>query len=495
MLFWASISQADDQSREEDLFGSSESNDFQNPNEPIETNQSSRFEDSLDFGLFDDQDATPPKSSLLESLSNTLAEQDNRLDIGGKLFFSTLLLSGNEADIGESSFNNNATIDLYFDAALADDVRFFYQQKITHSIEGDDSLITLFLSQLNERSDIDQLWLKFPIRDKYFFTLGRQPTKLGSGFIWQPTDFLNIDQFNPLDIFDQRLGVNLIKLQIPLTEIGVNLYAIAQLNDVEALEDIGALFRAEYLTKSGEYAITLNTQQKKSTRIGFDLSKGINILDFTFSVAFIHNDPTPFFDIDFSLQDNIAQQILNAPETLDRSDQWLHQVSSGFLYSKTIFGNKTLIMNGEVFYNQAGYDSSNPLTFIIVNSLIPIANIQNTLLDPSIDQSTGEFSFNPLYFSKKYAALGLILMGLGKDKDQTATVLTINNLDDQTGVLQMIYSAQPFRDLHMTTSVGWFYGGEGTFRPNIDFSEIPFLSDLSINPPRFSAEVQFSIVF
>ena len=86
-------------------------------------------------------------------------------------------------------------------------------------------------------------------------------------------------------------------------------------------------------------------------------------------------------------------------------------------------------------------------------------------------------------------------MGLGKDKDQTMTVLTINNLDDQTGVLQILYSAQPFRDLSLSTSTGWFYGGEGTFRPNIDFSNILLLDGLSISPPRFSAEIQFTLVF
>ena len=500
------LSIADD--REDELFGSSE--DF-----TVETDAETDLESALEA---DDKFSAEPlfnadldfdsealnnnsenKYSLLESLSSSLDEQDNRLDIGGKLFFSTFILSGNETDVGESNFNNNATVNLYFDAPLADDVRFFYQQKITHSIEGNDSLITLFLSQFSANSDIDQLWLKFSLKDQYYFTLGRQPTKLGSGLVWQPTDFLNANQLNPLDIFDQRLGVNLIKLQIPFSDRGINLYAIAQLNEVETLQDIGALFRMEYLTRSGEYALTVNTQQKKASRFGFDFSKGIKILDFTLSAALIHNDPTPFFEGDFSLEDNLIQEFLDGPDNIDRSDQWFRQVSSGFLYSKSIFDSQSLLINGEVFYNQAGYKDSDLLTYNIISSLIPNINLPNNSSDPTASNTTNNTasnaSFNPLYFSRYYAALGFTLMGLGKDKDQTVTVLTINNLDDQTGVLQILYSAQPFRDLSLSTSTGWFYGGEGTFRPNIDFSNILLLDGLSISPPRFSAEIQFTLVF
>jgi len=501
----AQLSIADD--REDELFGETEDFtidldadlDFDNQGFDNQGFDNQSFDNQdFDFENLNDNSGGK-KNSLLESLSSSLEEQDDRLDIGGKLFFSTLLLSGNEADVGESNFNNNATVNIYFDAPLADDVRFFYQQKISHSIEGNDSLITLFLSQFSESSDIDQLWLKFSLKDQYYFTLGRQPTKLGSGLVWQPTDFLNADQFNPLDIFDQRLGVNLIKLQVPFSEVGINLYVIAQLNEVDVLDDIGALFRMEYLTRSGEYALTLNTQQKKASRFGFDFSKGIKILDFTLSAAFIHNDPTPFFEGDFSLEGNLIEEIQNAPGSIDRSDQWFRQVSSGFLYSRSVFETRSLLINGEVFYNQAGYENSDLLTYSIVNSLIPIANFQNNpqndTENSAQNNTASNASFNPLYFSKYYAALGFTLMGLGADKDQTMTVLAINNLDDQTGVLQLLYNAQPFRDLSLSASMGWFYGGEGTFRPNIDFSNIIILEDLSVSPPRFSAEIQLAMVF
>lgn len=419
------------------------------------------------------------KPSLGESLGARLQDQDNPLEIGGRLFFSNLLLNGEDASIGESTYSNNAIVDLYFDAKLSNDIRFYYQQQVTHAIEGDDSVITLFLSQFSESSDVDQLWLKFSIQEKYFFTMGKQPTKLGSGFVWQPTDFLNTELFNPLDLTDQRLGVNLIKLQVPLPQHGLNLYSIAKLNEVETLQDVGVLLRAEYLAENGEYGISFNTQRKKATRVGFDFSRGIKAIDLSMAVAVIHNDPTPFFEGTFSLDDGLVRGIANAPDSIDRSDQYFRQYSTGILYSKSIFETKTILFNAEVFYNEAGYEESDLLTFSIINGLIP----------------NSDSSFNPLYYNKRYGALGATIIGLGKDRDQTLTTILIANADDDTGVLQFVYSSQPFRDLSLSISAGWFYGNQGTFRPDVDFAEIELLQDLAIQPPKFSSQIEISLQF
>ena len=60
--------------------------------------------------------------------------------------------------------------------------------------------------------------------DQYFLTLGVQPVRWGVGRIWNPTDFLNERQKDPLAIFDNRPGLPAAKLHIPNESTGTNGY-------------------------------------------------------------------------------------------------------------------------------------------------------------------------------------------------------------------------------------------------------------------------------
>lgn len=475
--------------RDEALFGDDSSISFEDSDSDFESGDTDK--DSLEADLFgggDSEDSifsehesgsSGSSESIVSLFGEKLRDEDSRFDIGGRASFSALILKGESQSAGESSLNTNGTVDLYFDANLEDDVRFFYQQKINQSFNGSSDLITLVLSQLSESSDVDQLWLKFDIDDTYYVTLGKQPTKLGAGFVWQPTDFLNNDRFNPLDLLDQRLGVSLVKVQIPLAEKNLNIYTIAQLNEVDQVQDIGGMFRIEYLAEDGEYGFAVSSKRDNSIRAGFDLSKGAGPVDLQMSLVQVHDDHTDFYEGEFRVEDNI----LTGPTSVDRTSDWFTQFSVGVLHSRTVFDDKTLILNGEYFYNEAGYDNSDLLSFVIFSGILP-----------------GGAGFDPLYYSTRYAAAGATLSGLGSSRDMTSTLLVINNLDDDTGVLQLVLGSRPYRDLNMSMSAGWFFGGTGTFRPDVEvFRELGLdqlgIDQLTIQPPKFSTEIQLSVRF
>lgn len=483
--------------REEALFGEGTSLIFEDP-DSSQGDQSSENNDRFDsdkedleadlFGGGDSEDAifgdeefegTDSSRSIVSLFGEKLKDEDSRFDIGGRANFSALILNGESQSAGESTVNTNGIVDLYFDANLEDDIRFFYQQKINQSFNGSSDLVTLVLSQLTESSDVDQLWLKFDVQDTYYITLGKQPTKLGAGFVWQPTDFLNNDRFNPLDLLDQRLGVSLLKVQIPLAEKNLNIYTIAQLNEVDRLQDIGGMFRIEYLAEDGEYGFALSSKRDNSIRAGIDMSKGAGPVDLQMSLVQIHDDHSEFYEGEFRVEDNI----LTGPTSVDRTSEWFTQFSVGVLNSRTVFDDKTLILNAEYFYNEAGYDDSDLLSFVIFSGILP-----------------GGAGFDPLYYSTRYAAAGATLSGLGSSRDMTSTLLVINNLDDNTGVLQLVLGSRPFRDLSMSMSAGWFFGGSGTFRPDVEvFRELGLdqlgIDQLTIQPPKFSTEIQLGVRF
>jgi hypothetical protein len=418
-------------------------------------------------------------SSLKSAFQAALQKKEKNLDIGGRFYYSNSLLVPEKSQLSDGRLSTSGIVDLYFDARFDDDLRFYYQQKISNSVTSEQNIIPLVLSQLGEKNDIDQLWIKFSIDQRYYFTLGKQPTKLGAGFVWQPTDFLNVDRYNPLDLTDQRLGVNLVKLQIPLPDNNLNIYVIAQLDDSQTLDEVGALLRIEYLSKSGEYAFSAKSSKDSQLRLGLDASVGLKYFDWLISTAAIHNDPTPFIIEALDPAQFLLTDVLDPSQALDRSDEWFNQVSTGILYTRSIFDNKTLLINGEYFYNEAGYTNRDVLPFIIINSFIP-GSLTN---------------FNPLYFGKEYAAMGITINSLGSDRDQSISVIAISNLDDQTGVTQFVYRSQLFRDLALSTSLGWFLGDEGVFRPSLGETNVPLTEDLLILPPRFNASLQLSLSF
>lgn len=474
----ASADQAEDQLFDQGLFHNEAPSASTETNAPNQNKAPMSDENSL-FDSLDNNQAPAKNESFKSTLKNNLQEKEKNLDIGGRFFYTNTLLVAEKNQVGEGRLGTHGIVDLYFDKRFDEDLRFYYQQKISNSVSTEQSFIPLVLSRLNEQNDVDQLWIKFSLQQRYYFTVGKQPTKLGTGFVWQPTDFLNIDRFNPLDLSDQRLGVNLIKLQMPLPEQKLNLYAITQFDDTSTVEESGVLLRAEYLANSGEYAFSTKSSKDSQIRIGLDGSVNLHYFDWLVSLAGIHNDPIPFVlsAPDPSLLS--VSYVLPPSQTLDRSDEWFKQISTGWLYTRSVFDNKTFLFNGEVFYNEAGYTDRDVLPFMIVNSFIP----------------GSQTSFNPLYFGKEYAALGFTLQGLGHDADQSLTLLAISNLDDHTGVVQAVHRSQPFRDLSLSLAFGWFLGDNGVFRPDLGETPVPFAEDLIISPPRFNGSVQLSLSF
>lgn len=434
---------------------------------------------SLEDELFTDEpfadQGTDEKESIIDLFSSQLDFRDRQFEIGGRYIHSNTVLNTPGESAGESAFTSNGIVDLYFDGRMDDDIRFFYQQKIGHSFDGNDDFLILLLSQLRDDSSVDQLWLKFHLNNKIFFTLGKQPTKWGAGMVWQPTDFLNDTKFNPLDLVDQRLGVSLVKMEIPMPEWGLNVNTVLQLNDVDTLQDLGLLLRFEQLRENAEYALTFAAKDNSALKFGFDFSKGLSLVDLQLGLALIHDDQSLYYEGAFALEEGI----LTGPSIVDRSNEWIPQLSTGILYSRTVGDDHTLILNGEVFYNDQGYEEEAILPFVLFTSLF---------------QRQGGFS--PLYFSRKYMALGATLTGLGPNRDRTYNSALIGSISDGTGVWQNTLTTTPFRDLSVAYSMGWFFGGEGAFRPNVDFLNVDeILNGLPLKPPRFNLEIQFRVQF
>src|SRR5690606_19660923 len=130
---------------------------------------------------------------------------------------------------------------LYLDARPNDDLRFFARARVTHRFAAPAAatpLARLGGTPPETEGALDQLWLKFDVDDVLFVTAGRQPIKWGAGRFWNPTDVLNRARRDPIAVFDERLGVSLVKIHLPLEASGWNFYAIGDFEDASTVGDL-----------------------------------------------------------------------------------------------------------------------------------------------------------------------------------------------------------------------------------------------------------------
>lgn len=440
-------------SREDELFGGSSTED--------ELFGGSSTEDEL----FGGSSQSSSSESFKDLLSDKLDKKDAQFDIGGNYYHSLNFSAANSQETRAVGLSSDGVVDIYFDAALDESVRFFLKQKIRHDFtEGGESGNALTFQAPEASTSIDQLWLKFNYQNSLYVTAGKQPTSWGSGFVWAPTDFINSLADSPFSLSDQRLGVSLIKFQYPFDKQGINIYAVFQTTDVGIIEDVRSLFRAEFIGEQSEFALSVSSKSHDQLQLGGDLSMGLGPVDIFVNVAVTHHDTSVYYDpppegSEVSADDYVALAqstvdggVTEAPanttlETIDRSGEVLKEASTGFIYIDSYEDGTQLIVNGEFFYNEKGYESSDFLTVYL---------LQNN------------FEFDPLYFSRRYAALGLTRAGLGRGNTTSLSLQYIKNLTDATGAAVVSVSTKPFRDLSFSSNLVVFTGHDGTFRPFVN---------------------------
>ena len=164
-------------------------------------------------------------------------------------------------------------LDLYLDARPVDRVRAYVRGRLTYDPTigaGSTDLLGNTADPL--RVALDQLWLKTDIARIVYITLGKQRIKWGESRIWNPTDFLNNTRRDPLAVFDERTGVNLLKLHFPIEDLDWNIYLVGVLDGVNQWDRAGGGARVEMVLGPTEWAVSFAAGKNMKTSIGIGVS-------------------------------------------------------------------------------------------------------------------------------------------------------------------------------------------------------------------------------
>ena len=420
-----------------------------------------------------DDDTGP--NGLIErgfSLVERVEGQEDPLVIGGMLYLRfdySVLDRGEPEDYPLRSPN---LLDLYLDARPNDRVRAYVRGRLKYDYTADDSATDSFGQPINAAEVLlDQLWLKFDVARVAFLTIGQQPIRWGPARVWNPTDFLNRSFREALTLFDERVGLGLVKLHIPVELLGWNFYAIADLDKVKRPDEVGGAFRAEFLIDQTELALSFAARKDTPYRLGASISSGFWLMDIWAELAVLHDVSEPRYSGTFSFDalaatgDALIEAIQDPPVARDISGQWWPRVSAGLEFSIDLGEDDALFIGAEYAFNSLGYDDNALYPWLLING-----------------------GFTPLYVGKHYAGAYLLLPAPGRLDDATFTLTTLGNLSDLSFIsrFDLRWRVLTYLDINVYTAV--HYGENGEFALGYT---IPAISDdiLSLSQTEFGVDL------
>ncbi len=376
-----------------------------------------------------------------------LASYDERLTIGGKLFLRASAATAEDVSFADSTFGSANLLDLYADARPNDRVRGFAAARLNYDFtvaEGDTDDFGTALSPASVV--LDQLWLKFDLARAVYVTTGRQRIKWGSGRFWNPTDFMNQQTLDALSVavFDERTGVGLLKVHVPIESLGANLYAVGNFDGADTFEQIGGALRTEWVLGPSEIALSAAAREGDPVRLGADASAGVGPFDVHAEAAFRHGDTTPTYTGDYDLA------TFTEPAAVSHEDEWIVEVVGGAEVSIRYNDEDSVAIGAEYFYNSIGYEDA---------TLYPYLAFVG--------------AFTPFYLGKHYAAGYVYLGGPGNWDEGAFTLSTLANLSDQSLVSRLDVSGTINTQLRVNVYSQVHYGEQGEFRFGVDIDPVP----------------------
>jgi len=359
---------------------------------------------------------------------DTGEEKTDPLKIGGTLYLRAQAYWAENQPIDKVTFSAPNLLDAWLDAQPIDRVRgivvgrlLYEPTRATGQSSGfsGQGLSTVAAPQQNLAVFLDQMYLRFDIARTVFVTVGRQKIKWGTARIWNPTDAINAQRRDPLQPFDLRLGVNALKLHVPVEKLGWNFYAYGLLDNngpASTLGQLGGAARAEFVIPKVRAEIGLDAAfvQGRRPRYGIDIS-------------FPLPDPIPI-DLygEIAFRDGrdfrVRRTIPGVDPTTNPGGFFtdepgrgvVPQVALGMALAIPFLDINVLTVGVEYFHNPVGVNHP---------SLYPILFAANDYL--------------AFYAAQHYAAAFVLLAGLPQARWISGNFSVLTNLTDLSGIVRL----------------------------------------------------------
>lgn len=432
------------------------------------------------FGSSGSPNAVPPPPQGIIS-----KEKEDPLRIGGMLYLRSQFFAQEDTAPADWRVASPNLLDVFLDVRPNDRVRAFTLGRLFYdpTLDGATSspyrlppevMQALGLTQANPRGNLDQLWVNFDVARRVFVTAGKQHVKWGVGRLWTPSDFLHREPRDPLDPFDARTGVTMVKAHLPWEARGWNLYGVALLEDPRhgggtstgTLGGIPAGGRAEIVLGTVELGADVLAGRGARPRWGVDVSAGVWDFDLHAEAAFgaararwrERNPSAPII----ALPGGDPRYVLEQPKGLSP------QVVVGGTWEAKYSDEDALTVGAEYFFQESGYEDPHVYPFLAFGAPA-ITSSGLVRQDPG--------AFTAFHMGRHYAGAFLLLPSPGSWNDTSFTLSVLGNISDKSAVIRLDHSVLVLTYLRVETFVQGHVGARGgEFRFGFDYALPPELS-------------------
>ncbi len=419
--------------------------------------------DPRDAQFFDSSE-----SVAVETRATEPAIEEAKLIIGGQLYLQSDAMFNEENTLGKSPLSQQALLFIYADQRPSSQTRIFIKGSLVHPLSAQsDSLNNQLPTFARDPARIEELWLKMNLEQRLFLTLGTQPVRWGVSRIWNPTDFLNERQKDPLAIFDNRPGLACAKLHMPLESTGTNLYVFLRPGASNQLNALQYAARVEQVWGTSEWSVSTDFSNESPIKLGGDVSVGVGPIDVKAEVATRSTAANRPWSGPFSLEDGTLP-------TQSPAVHWPIQWTIGSEWSLSYDEKRSLFITVEYFHNPLGYDDE--------------AQLYPWLI--------AQGDYIPLYVGQSYLGANLALPGLGTQQDHTVLLSGIANLSDGTSILRFDYQVTVLTRVRLSAYAATYLGRLGEFHYPYEIpAGVAGERAVSLTPPSVSAGLWTSLAF
>lgn len=424
LLAWASSAAAQDTAdREAEMFGAPAEarRDDQILGAPAET----RRDDQI---LGTPETPAPAKGPINPGL--------DALTIGGRLWLRLDAYVFDETDADAQRIGMPNLLDVFLDARPVDRVRAYasarliYDPTVPAVADDADPLALVFQSQ--NGVNLNELWLRFDIERRVFFTLGAQRVRWGAARVWNPTDVLNRQRLDPLAPADLRTGVPVLRAEIPITALNGSFTVAGLIDEASTIGQVGGAARLQMATDGLEASLIAAARKDQPLLLGVDLSAGLGPIDVYGEALVSKGGGARRWIGDFDLATTTL------PRAEDRDGDWIPQAVAGVEWPISYGDDDLLVLGAEYLFNDAGYGGATLYPWLIAQ---------------------GEYT--PFYLGRHYLAGYAVLAGPGDWQDTSFVLTSVNNLSDGTGIARVNISHAVRRRLFVEPYVAAVYGARG----------------------------------
>jgi len=274
---------------------------------------------------------------------------------------------------------------------------------------------------------IKEIFFDFNIVNVVNFRAGKQVLQWGRGYLWNPTDMINVERKSFMDLEALREGVFGLRTDVIFAR-EFRLYTFLDLNSVEQVSDVAFSARAEALINTFEFGVSTWLKNEKIPVFGADFSTPLFWdINMTGEAAFSWGSNADKMDTDgsvYSVRDELVPKIaIGLSRSFDVGDE-----------------DAKIMANAEVFYNGAGYDDN------MFGELSPF---------DLVDFYTGYYESGN--YGKFYGALFITVNEFIRN-DMTLTLSGMGNFSDMSFIAMVNLSMEPVNNFTLNFSVTAYLG-------------------------------------